>query len=153
MEEKEIITDSRLTLLLMELIRLVHQRTAGETFRLMNEVELSMPQVVAMLMLQRGGPKSISAIASRLQLSLAATSHLVDGLVRRGFVDRTEHAADRRMKQVDLLPEGAMLLDRLAHARSSEIEQSMALLPADIREQATEALERVVAHLKNLPEV
>lgn len=154
METKDIArnVDTRIGHLLTELMRLVNQRSAGETFRLMTEAELSMPQMVTMTMLQRCGSKSISAIAEGLKLSLAATSQLVDGLVRREYVARTEDEADRRMKKVVLLPKGSELLDRIAHARSDEMAQSMALLPEDIRAQATEALERVITHLHNLPD-
>lgn len=144
--------ESRLGVLLVDLMRIVNQRTAGQTLRLMCEAELSMPQMVTLLMLQRCGPKSVSAIAERLQLSLAATSQLIDGLVRRGFAARSEDTVDRRVKMITLRPEGGELLDRLAHSRSHEIAESMALLPDEIMVQAVVALEEVLLHLKQLPD-
>lgn len=144
--------DSRLGVLLVELMRVVNQRTAGQTLRLMCEAELSMPQMVTLLILQRCGAKSVSAIAERLQLSLAATSQLVDGLVRRGFASRNEDTLDRRVKMIALRPEGAELLDRLAHSRGDEIAQSMALLPDETMVQAVVALEEVLLHLQQLPD-
>lgn len=144
--------DTQLESLLIELMRLVTQRTAGQTLQLMLEADISMPQMVTLLIVQRCGPKSISAIAGRLQLSLAATSQLIDGLVRRQFVTRHEDGSDRRVKMITLLPLGTDLLDRLAHSRSAELAASMALLPDDLRQQATAALVRIVAHLRDTPD-
>ena len=145
--------DSELAALLVELMRLVTQRTAGQTFQLMLETDISMPQFVTLLILQRCGPRSVSAIATKLCLSLAATSQLIDGLVRRQLVTRQEDSADRRVKMIALLPLGTEILDQLAQSRSTEVAASMALLPDELRQQAITALERIVAYLRDLPDV
>src|SRR3954466_15316233 len=73
-----------------DLMGLVHRRSAGGTLALMNQAGLTMAQMVALYVLDFKGAQSVSTIASFLNLSPAATSHLVDRLVTAGFVGRTE---------------------------------------------------------------
>src|SRR5882757_5743547 len=82
------------------LMGLVHRRSAGSTLALMNEAGLTMAQMVALYVLDHLGAQSVGAVASFLNLSPAATSHLVDRLVTSGFVGRTEDPVDRRQKRV-----------------------------------------------------
>src|SRR5260221_10171771 len=83
-----------------DLMGLVHGRSAGGTLALMNQAGLTMAQMVALYVLDYTGPQSVTAIASFLNLSPAATSHLVDRLVTGGFVGRTEDQEDRRQKRI-----------------------------------------------------
>src|SRR5260221_13345020 len=73
-----------------DLMGLVHRRSAGGTLALMNEAGLTMAQMVALYVLDYKGPQSVTAIATFLNLSPAATSHLVDRLGGGGFVGRTQ---------------------------------------------------------------
>lgn len=138
----------RLGRLVKELMCLIIERSAGEMLAVMAEADLSMPQMVALHMLQRCGYSSISAIAAHLSLSLAATSHLVDRMVRQGLVVRSEDASDRRHKRVVLTPAGEALLERLVQARAREIAQILAELSPQLREQFEVVLAQVVAQLK-----
>src|SRR5687768_4842132 len=88
--------DVRLSALVGELMGHVHRRSAGDTLSILTEAGLTMAQLVALHFLQHGGPTSVSAIASTLRLSPAATSHLVDRLVKARLVERREDPDDRR---------------------------------------------------------
>lgn len=138
----------RTTELLRELFSFILQRSAGEMLRVMSELGLSMPQMVALHMLRNCGPYTISALAEKLSLSLAATSHLVDRMVHQGLVARTEDAADRRQKQVAIAPAGLSLLERLVAARLAETNQVITLLPPDLRAQLEGVLEQVLGQIK-----
>ncbi len=138
----------RVSLLIKELMGLILQRSAGETLSIMAEASLSMPQMVTLHVLHRCGPGSISSIAARLKLSLAATSHLVDRLVQGGLVERSEDAADRRQKRVDITAAGRALTERLVQARSREVAQVMAELPPELQEQLEQVLEETVQRIK-----
>ncbi len=138
----------RLGRLVKELMGLIIQRSAGEMLAVMAEARLSMPQMVALHMLQHSGYGSISAIAAHLNLSLPATSHLVERMVRQGLVVRSEDASDRRHKRVMLTPAGEALLERLVQARTREIAQILAELSPQLREQFEAVLAQVVAQLK-----
>ena len=134
--------------LLRELMCLVIQRSAGEMMRIMAAEGLSMPQMVSLHILRDCGPLSISAIAEKLSLSLAATSHLVDRMVQHDLVLRSEDTTDRRQKRVAIAPSGKALLERLVQARLREATQIMAGLPPELHEQLEQVLEQVVGQLR-----
>jgi DNA-binding MarR family transcriptional regulator len=138
----------RTTRLLRELYRIMLQRSAGEMRKVMCEANLSMPQMVALHMLHNYGSFTISALADKLSLSLAATSHLVDRMVQQQLVERTEDALDRRQKQVAIAPGGLALLDRLLEARIGESAYLLVKLPPELREQLDAVLAQVVEQLK-----
>lgn len=128
---------------------MILQRSSGEMMKVMCEAGLSMPQMVTLYVLRKCGSCTISALADKLSLSLAATSHLVDRMVQQQLVERKEDAADRRQKQVALAPGGAALLDRQLEARMHESGQLIAALPADLRDQLERVLAEVVGQLRH----
>src|SRR5581483_11990073 len=83
MIDRSIVTQAteRTTALLRELYGMILHRSSGEMMKTMCEAGLSMPQMVTLYMLRKRGSSTISALADKLSLSLAATSHLVDRMV------------------------------------------------------------------------
>jgi DNA-binding MarR family transcriptional regulator len=134
------------------LMGLVHRRSAGSTLALMNEAGLTMAQMVALYVLDFKGPQSVSAIAAFLNLSPAATSHLVDRLVTGGFVGRTEDQEDRRQKRIAITPAGRALAARVHEERAREFASALALVPSDLQRQFAGVLGRVVEALRSAPE-
>jgi DNA-binding MarR family transcriptional regulator len=134
------------------LMGLVHRRSAGGTLALMNEAGLTMAQMVALYILDHLGGQSVTAIAAFLNLSPAATSHLVDRLVTGGFVGRTEDQEDRRQKRIAITPAGRTLAARVHEERAREFASALALVPADLQRQFANVLERVVDALSAVPE-
>ncbi|HEX6292042.1 MAG TPA: MarR family transcriptional regulator [Herpetosiphonaceae bacterium] len=124
-------TDSaqQLAHLLKDFLATVMRHSASDTMRIMRRAELSMPQLVTLWFLRRSGTATISDIREHLNLSLAATSHLVDRLVVSGFVSRSEASTDRRHKQVILTQEGLALLGEVEQARVAEVAQRLADMP------------------------
>jgi DNA-binding MarR family transcriptional regulator len=76
----------------------------GETLSLMNEVGLTLPQVLFLTRLRQAGGSTASELAERLNMSLPATSQLVDRLFRQGLLTRTEDEGDRRRKRLAATP-------------------------------------------------
>jgi DNA-binding MarR family transcriptional regulator len=134
-----------------DLMGLVHRRSAGGTLALMNEAGLTMAQMVALYILDYAGPQSVTAIASFLNLSPAATSHLVDRLVGGGFVGRTEDQVDRRQKRVAITPTGRSLAARVHQERAREFASALALLTPELQKQFARVLGRVVEQLRAAP--
>ena len=108
-----------------DLMGLVHRRSAGGTLALMNQAGLTMAQMVALYILDYLGPQSVTAIASFLNLSPAATSHLVDRLVGAGFVGRTEDQEDRRQKRIAITTTGRGLAARVHQERAREFARTL----------------------------
>lgn len=134
------------------LMGLVHRRSAGGTLALMNEAGLTMAQMVALHVLDHLGAQSVTAIASFLNLSPAATSHLVDRLVTSGFVLRTEDQEDRRQKRIAITPAGRTLAARVHEERAREFASALALVPTELQRQFAGVLEHVVEALRAVPE-
>jgi len=77
-------------------LTMISHTSAGDMLSIMAESGLTMPQIVTLHVLRRAGSYTVSAIAERLRLSKAATSHLIEQLVVKGFVTRIEDSVDRR---------------------------------------------------------
>lgn len=89
------------------------RHSVDDMTHLLQQHELSMPQVAALQFLRAEGPQSVTEIAGHLNLSLAATSHLVDRLVERDVLSRQEDPHDRRRKRVSVDHGGRTLLAEL----------------------------------------
>jgi len=137
--------------LIGELMKHVNRRSAGETLAILNDAGLTLPQLVTLHILDQCGVRTVSAIASSLRLSAAATSHLVDRLVVGGFVGRIEDPDDRRQKRVTLTASGRRLVDRVQRERTREMTEAVAGLSAEVSRQFGRVLSRVIEELSSLP--
>jgi DNA-binding MarR family transcriptional regulator len=77
---------------------------------------ISFAQFRLLRMLSLGGPMPSSRLAATLGLSPASVTQMLDGLERRGLVDRSRSEHDRRVVTVALTAEGR----RRAEARRAE---------------------------------
>ena len=131
--------------------RSVMRRTMPQMMAFVKEEGLSMPQMGTLFFL-RDGPGTVSNIAEHLDLSLAATSHLIERLVQRDLVARFENPADRRQKCVELSPGGRAFLgaadERGAAALETVLEAVVQKMPPPLLTALEEALAGVVKGLE-----
>lgn len=139
----------QLARLLRDFVGMVMRRSVRDTMRILRRVELSMPQLVTLWFLRRSGTATISDISEHLNLSLAATSHLVDRLVVGGIVSRSEGIHDRRHKEVVLTEAGKALLDEIELARVAELAQHLSTMPQPQLGVTIDALAEVLAFLQS----
>ncbi|WP_328827049.1 MarR family winged helix-turn-helix transcriptional regulator [Streptomyces ureilyticus] len=52
-------------------------------------------------------------LADRLQCDASTATSVIDRLEKRGLVRRVPHSTDRRVKVIELIPEGCALRDRV----------------------------------------
>jgi DNA-binding MarR family transcriptional regulator len=78
-----------------------------------SQLELTLSQLKAILVLDTRGPMTISQVGAILVISRPAASILIDQLVQLGLVDRTTDQADRRRAIVVLTTKGVDLAHRL----------------------------------------
>jgi DNA-binding MarR family transcriptional regulator len=71
--------------------------------------DLTLSQYRVLIMVATGDQRA-SKLAGRLALSKPTITAAVDGLVERGYLKRSEVAADRRASQLDLTPAGQAAL-------------------------------------------
>lgn len=98
------------------------------------ELELTMAQFKAAMVVAQKGLLSVNAIAEILGVTQSTVSHLVDRLEQVAIVERVADTEDRRRTLVQLAPRGAELMETLRQGHRGE---SYALLsrlsPDDLR--------------------
>lgn len=103
----------------------------------LDEGDITLVQMATLLTLDGGPPFGVKALSERLGRSLSATSRLVDQLVRRRLLRRSEDPQDRRGKLLELAPAGRRLVAQLMERRAEAYLQLTERLPP--REQAAVA--------------
>ncbi|MBA3471328.1 MAG: MarR family transcriptional regulator [Herpetosiphonaceae bacterium] len=146
-------TSPQLTSLLRTVSRLIGRRAMGETLNLILGADLSVSQLAALIVVQREGALSLTALSAGLSMSLSNTSYLTDQLVKRGLLTRCEDPADRRQKVIALSGAATELLDQIVHVRITSIEDTMVAVPIELRQQLEAILAQVVPYLQPLPPV
>ena len=139
------------SLLAAQLFALMTQVAQGSESRAMAlaaELDLSLSQLRALLVLWRAEePVSLGSLAQGVGLSDAAAVRMVDGLLRSDLVVRREDLHDRRIKRITLSAAGREAVQGLVAAKREEFERlAQALLPDEL-DQLTAALDPIVARL------
>jgi DNA-binding MarR family transcriptional regulator len=78
------------------LVRRIFQLEQRFERRLASALEVNATDLSAMEHLMERGPMTPSELATRLEMSTAATTHVIDRLVAVGHVERRPHPVDRR---------------------------------------------------------
>lgn len=89
---------------------------------------LSFSQVAALHIIDREGFININDISNKLNLSVSATSRMIDELVKKEFVERKEDPKNRRVKILSLSPNGENFMNNLSIERVKIIRQSANLI-------------------------
>lgn len=121
----------------------------GELFAVVAELDLTMPQIRGLFVLngsERG--LALTELAPSMGLSVAAAGRAVDGLVRNGFVLRTEDALDRRVKRLTVTDAGRAALARVAEARREGFRRFAETLDERERSVLAEAFAGVMERLE-----
>lgn len=138
----------RISRALTELYGLVSRREGAGALQIMSESGLTLPQIAALHALRWGGPMSIGRLVEQIRLSASATSHLVDRLVEKGLVDRSEDPDDRRQKRVAVTESGIDLVERLGQARHQELMRTVGALDPALRADLAAVLESAIQQLQ-----
>lgn len=109
------------------------------------ELDLSAPQVHAILALGHAGALTMGDLARRLAVTEKTVTGMVDRLARDGLAERARHDADRRVIHVALTPRGAALSRRMDAEVLRSLTRLLGLLDAADRRD----LFRIVEKLSN----
>jgi DNA-binding MarR family transcriptional regulator len=126
--------------LLYALTRRVTLTTTAERIRIIEENELSMTQVKALLLLVEGGRHTGGEIAERLGISPAAASRAVDAMIQKGLASRSECADDRRVRLLEATQSGVELAAGIADLRKAQIERFLETLEPEVLDGLIDAL-------------
>lgn len=81
------------------------------------------------------GPLAVSALGRKVLLTTGSITTAVDRLVRRGLVTRHDDPADRRVRRVQLTPEGRRLIKPAFAQHEQDVDEVVSVLGR--RERAT----------------
>ena len=126
--------------LVMETVSAV-TRAIRREMREHRPVELSMQQFRALGVVRRHPNASLSVVAGHLGLTSATASKLVDGLVKRGLVTRTDSPQDRRRVVLQVTETGRRALGVARKAALGKLNESLAALDEPDRSAVIRAME------------
>lgn len=109
-----------------------------------DEADLTFSQASTLSRLYFGSTCGNSEIADHLGVSDSAASQLVDRLVQRGLLARSEHADDRRVVQLALTEAGRLLMEQSAGRRFRWVEQLADALPVEQQAQIAAAFNLLI---------
>ena len=92
------------------------------------------------------GPLPVNTIGPKVFLTPGSISTAVDRLYEKGLVTRTESRTDRRVRVVDLSPEGRDLITAIFSAHAKDMEKLAEILTQRERAQLVNTLKRLGKH-------
>jgi len=101
---------------------------------------VTVPQCIVLQTLLKG-PSPVSGLAAASSVSLSAMTHLVDGIVKKGWVMRTPDQEDRRRVQVALTADGQREAERLQNLTVQTVAFVLDQIPSGKHEQVLESLQ------------
>ncbi len=127
------------------------RRVAGRFNRAPVVPELSKPQYLLLApLLESDGPLCVGDLADAAGVSPPTATRMLDGLVQRDIVARSQKEGDRRIVLIDLTPHGRELVDA-KHARVLEARAAIyAHLTPTERRGAARLLTRLAAAIEEL---
>jgi DNA-binding MarR family transcriptional regulator len=121
---------------------------SDETMRFFMDVDLTMPQFRALVMIRRWGPQTGRELAGRLHVTPGTLVPLVDRLEEQGYVRRVPDQDDRRLTWVELTPRADRLFQRLWGMGAARIATAISRLVPQDRAELRRILTRVAEHLE-----
>lgn len=105
-----------------------------------------------LLVLWQKGPQSPGAVAEVTFKDRTTVTRLIDAMVRKNLVTRTEDAVDRRRSVVSVSHRGKALGTELVPIAQRLIEQALAGIPAKDIETTTRTLRAMTVNLSAAPQ-
>ena len=123
----------------------LHKNCNSDLFEAVGALDLTLTQIKLLHHLEDAERElTLKEGAELVHVSLPAASRMVDDLVRRGFVERREDVADRRMKRVNITDVGRAVSRRLNAARLAGFQQFAQTLTEAERQTLATALSRLL---------
>jgi len=110
-------------------------------------LELTPPQIHALLWLGHDGPLTMGELARRVAVTEKTVTGIVDRLERDGHLKRERDAEDRRLVRARLTAGGEQLFRRIDADIEDRITALLGALDLDDRKALTRILDKLVARL------
>jgi len=110
--------------------------------------DITVAQLRVLLVLYTGGPSRMSSIASSIGIAISTATSIVDNLVKKGLVIRSDAPEDRRLVICTLSSEGQALINRLWMLSRGQIEKLLQGLTLEQLRKTAEVLGFILASAK-----
>ncbi|MGE7948804.1 MarR family winged helix-turn-helix transcriptional regulator [Lysinibacillus sp. NPDC093688] len=124
-QEKQIAITS-----LFEVVSSIERKWANE-WNNHNVLGFSKSHILILDYLSQEGPKRPSAIADRLKVTTGGVTVLTSKLINAGFIEKTQHATDRRASQLKITADGEDILEESRQQVSELIQNMFGMLSAE----------------------
>lgn len=114
------------------------------------ESELSLSQVNALFRLYHHGASSVNDLASHLGITMAAVSQLLDPLIDKRLVLRSENPEDRRKKLIALTEKGKGLVVKSMNTRHAWLSELSGVLSDAEKESLLPAIKLLNQRIREL---
>lgn len=127
---------------LMETITQVFHRFRDQR-RWRGAEELSFPQIMLLLQLDREGPMSVGEMARNLCVTQGVITRMVDRLIQKGFIERVRKREDRRVVILSLTSLGKRKTARIRKVIVDEMKDVLRTISSREREDLQALLQRI----------
>jgi DNA-binding MarR family transcriptional regulator len=134
------LASQKFTQALREWSEVFMHRSMRDFKRFMDDSGLSASQINTLMRLYHGGSCVVSEISDSLGITNAATSQMLERLVKQGLIERNEDLNDRRVRQITLTPKGQLLIDEGIKSRVLWLQELTRALNSQEQEAIVEAL-------------
>jgi DNA-binding MarR family transcriptional regulator len=110
--------------------------------------DITVAQLRVSLVLYTQGPSRMSSIASCIGIAISTATSIVDNLVKKGLVIRSDDPEDRRLVICNLSPEGQALINRLWMLSRSQIENLLQGLTLEQLKKTAEVVGFILSSAK-----
>lgn len=131
---------------------IIMSRSSEDFVRFMKKTQLNNAQYGTLMRLYHGGGCAVGDIGTQFGMTLPAASQLVEKLVEKGWVERTESEHDRRVRHLTLTDQGRALIRSSFEARYSWAVKLGEKLPTERRDAIAQALADLIAAAQALDE-
>ena len=132
---------------IMRLLGRHYAEFTDDTARFFMDVELTMPQFRALVMIRRFGRQTGRELAGRLRVTPGTLVPHIDRLEEQGYVRRVPDTEDRRQTWLELTPKAERLFQRLWGMGAVRAAGAIARLIPKERADLRRLLGRVAEHL------
>ena len=111
-----------------------------------NEVykgKITLPQLLILELLSRQGASKMTDLAKYMQVTTAASTGIVERLVRQGYVQRAYDQNDRRIVRIKLNAKGTELLKKISQQRTQSVTRIFSQISEDDRAEYLRILMQV----------
>ncbi len=110
---------------------------------ILNNFDITPPQLDALLVLRDFGELTMGELCQKMFLACSTATDLIDRMERNGLIERVRDTADRRVIRLKVLPKGSSVIDEVIDARRTHLASILAELDVADKERLIQSLEQL----------